>query len=60
MTLCRKVTMGDGMMNYAKVIVMGIWAMWSVDGRAAEGLPLPKGHVTREIDGWTVRVDERL
>lgn len=27
---------------------------------AAEKMPLPTAHTTRNIEGWTVRVDDRL
>jgi hypothetical protein len=47
-------------MNFAKTTLLWIGVILRVSGGAAEGLPLPTAHVIREIDGWTVRVDERL
>lgn len=35
-------------------------ALLSVASFAAEKQPLPTAHTTRKIEGWTVRVDDRL
>jgi hypothetical protein len=35
-------------------------ALMNVAAFAAEKIPLPSAHTTRNIEGWTVRVDDRL
>ena len=35
-------------------------ALMNVAAFATEKIPLPTAHTTRHIEGWTVRVDDRL
>lgn len=43
-------------MNYALIIL----ALLCLPAFAAEKTPLPTAHTTRSIEGWTVRMDDRL
>lgn len=40
--------------------ILLLLALLNVAAFAAEKLPLPTAHTTRKIEGWTVRVDDRL
>lgn len=43
-------------MNHTLILL----ALLNVAAFAAEEKPLPTAHTTRHIEGWTVRVDDRL
>ena len=43
-----------------KTILVPLLALLCVHAFAAEKPPLPTAHTTRNIEGWTVRVDDRL
>ena len=43
-----------------KTILVSFLALLCVHAFAAEKAPLPTAHTTRDIEGWTVRVDDRL
>ncbi len=43
-----------------KVIVLLLITLMCVRAFAAEKPPIPTAHTTRDIEGWTVRVDDRL
>ncbi len=43
-----------------KTILVPLLALLSVHAFAAEKAPLPTAHTTRDIEGWSVRVDNRL
>ena len=40
--------------------ILILLALMNVAAVAAEKIPLPASHATRNIEGWTVRVDDRL
>jgi hypothetical protein len=40
--------------------ILTLLALMNVAAFAAEKTPLPTAHTTRDIEGWTVRVDDRL
>jgi hypothetical protein len=43
-----------------KFILFPFLALLCLPAFAAEKIPLPTAHTTRNIEGWTVRVDDRL
>lgn len=46
--------------QFLTVLVLTVSTLGSVQVFAAEKKPLPTAHTTRNIEGWTVRVDDRL
>ncbi len=43
-----------------KTVIASLLALLCAGAFAAEKSPLPTAHTTRDIEGWTVRVDDRL
>jgi hypothetical protein len=43
-----------------KIILLPVLTLLCVQAFAAEKTPLPTAHTSRDIEGWTVRVDDRL
>lgn len=46
-------------MKYYRIVLLAVVA-WISDGKAEDILPYPEAHAIRDIEGWTVHVDERL
>ena len=41
-------------------LLVSVAKLLAVEGKSRSQVPLPNSHTTRQIEGWSIRVDDRL